>query len=564
MERRNVSRLLGLPVVLLFTAALFLPGTAFADPATAVTVEPPNQNVGRGVNFTVDIYVVPDTDIAGAQFNLSFDASVVTANNVTEGNLLKQGGASAFFTPGTIDNVAGTIIRVLGAITTSGETVSQSGIFATVSFTAKTAEGASALDLSNVIVGDPQGRAVSLTVTDGHVTIGTPPAEYTISFDTVPAATGNITFAGVGYSDGNTVNKTAATYAIVANPGSGYYFASWETTGGLSVAAPGSAITNCTVSGAGTLRMVQTTAPPEEYAITFDTVPAATGSITFAGISYSDGNTTDKTAGTYAIAAAPGSGYYFDRWETTGNLSVTSSTSATTTCEVSGAGTLRMVQTTAPPEEYTIAFDTVPAATGNVTFAGVSYGDEDTVDKTAGTYVIASGPGNGYYFDRWETTGNLSVTSSTSATTTCEVSGAGTLRMAQTTAAPEEYAIAFDTVPAAIGSITFDGVSYSDGNTVNKTAGTYAITAAPGSGYYFASWQTTGSLSVAAPGSAATNCVVSGAGTLRMVQTTTAPPVNGTDHPISKTAILGLSIAVGAAIVAGTILLVRRHRSAIR
>jgi hypothetical protein len=651
MKRKNIPQWLISTLLFPLVVALFVPCIASADPATAVSVEPASKVVGIGETFSVDILVDPDTDIAGVQFNLSFDASVVTANSITEGNLLKQGGASTFFIPGTMDNVAGTITGVAGAITTSGETVSQPGIFATISFTAGTADGISALDLSNVTVGDSQGRAVDLTVTDGLVTVGIPPAEHAIIFDTVPAAIGSITFAGISYSDGNTADKSVGTYAITAAPGRGYYFDKWETTGGLSVTSSTSATTTCTVSDAGTLKMVQTTAPPEEYAITFDTVPAAIGSITFAGISYSDGNTADKSAGTYAITAAPGSGYYFDKWETTGGLSVTSSTSATTsctvsgigtlrmvqttvppptyaitfdtvpaatgsitfagisytdgniadksartyaitatpgrgyyfdkwettgglsatsstsattTCEVSDAGTLRMVQTTAPPEEYAITLDTVPAAKGNITFAGVSYSDEDTVDKPAGTYAIAAVPGSGYYFDRWETAGGLSVTSSTSATTTCEVSDAGTLRMVQTTAPPEEYAITLDTVPAATGNITFDGVSYSDGNTATKSAGTYAITAAPGSGYYFDRWETAGGLSVTSSTSATTNCTVSGAGTLRMVQTTTAPPVNGTDHPISKTAILALSIAGGAAIIAGIVLLVRRRRSAMK
>jgi C1A family cysteine protease len=141
-----------------------------APTTTAVTIEPASNKVGIGETFTVDIFVDPATDIAGAQFSLSFDASVVTANDVTEGNLLSQGGAATYFTPGTIDNVAGTITNVAGAIATPGESVSQSGTFATVNFTATTA-GTSALDLSNVIMGDLQGQPVDIEVTDGSVTV---------------------------------------------------------------------------------------------------------------------------------------------------------------------------------------------------------------------------------------------------------------------------------------------------------------------------------------------------------------------------------------------------------
>lgn len=172
MEHKNMSRWLTLPVVLLLMAVLFLPGTAFANPATTVTVNPASQNVSIGATFTVGIYVVPDTAIAGMQFNLSFNPSFVTANNVTEGNLLSQGGASTYFMSGTINNTSGTITNVAGIIVTPGASVSQNGTFATVSFTAGTAAGTSGLDLSKVIVADLQGQPVAIIVTGGNVTIG--------------------------------------------------------------------------------------------------------------------------------------------------------------------------------------------------------------------------------------------------------------------------------------------------------------------------------------------------------------------------------------------------------
>jgi hypothetical protein len=565
-HNKNMNRWLLLPVVLLLTALVFLPGTVFADPATAVTVDPASQNVGTGATFTVGIHVVPDTAIAGMQFSLSFDPSLLTANSVVEGNLLSQGGASTFFMAGTINNVAGTITGVAGAITTPGQTVSSPGTFATISFTAKTTAGTSALNLSNVIVADINAVPVAITVTGGQVVVGgAPPTTYTITFATDPTSTGSITFDSVSYSNGNTVNKSANTYNIVAVPGTGYNFSSWQTTGGgLSVAVPTSASTTCTVSGNGTLRMVQTATPPTTYTITFATDPTSTGSITFDSVSYSNGNTVNKSANTYNIVAVPGTGYNFASWQTTGGgLSVAVPTSASTTCTVSGNGTLRMVQTAVPPTTYTITFATDPTSTGSITFDSVSYSNGNTVNKSAATYNIVAVPGGGYYFGSWQTTGGLSVASASSASTTCTVSGNGTLKMVQTQTPPVEYAVSFDTDPEATGTITFAAVTYSDGNTVNKAANTYAITAHPASGYSFAGWQTTGSLSVASANSASTTCTVSGAGTLRMVQTET-PPVGGTAYPPNKLLMLLPWIAIGAAIIVATSLLVQRRRSAAR
>jgi len=121
------------------------------------------------VNITVD----PAVPIAGVQFDLSFNTSLIRANSVTEGDLLKQGGANTYFSPGTIDNTAGKITGVAGAIITPGTTVSSPGTFAVISFTAKTTEGTSPLDLSNVIVGDVNGNPVPITVNNGSVTVTT-------------------------------------------------------------------------------------------------------------------------------------------------------------------------------------------------------------------------------------------------------------------------------------------------------------------------------------------------------------------------------------------------------
>jgi parallel beta-helix repeat protein len=142
--------------------------------ATTVSISPSTKIVSPGP-FTVNVTIEPEVPIAGVQFDLSFDPSLLRANNVTEGNLLKQGGANTYFYSGAIDNAAGTITHVASAITTPGETVSTPGVFATIQMTAKSAAGTSTLDLSNVIVGDINGNAVSTTVNNGSVTISTAP-----------------------------------------------------------------------------------------------------------------------------------------------------------------------------------------------------------------------------------------------------------------------------------------------------------------------------------------------------------------------------------------------------
>ena len=167
MNNRKKHILIGILSLFLLSG---LTGMAVAE--TLVYVTPSAQNVANGETFTMNVTIDPDTSIAGAQFDLSFNASLVSADSVTEGDLLSQDGASTFFSPGTIDNAAGTITGVAGAITTPGANVSSPGVSATIRMTAKMVDGTSLLNLSNVIVGDMNGNAVPNTVNDGSVIIG--------------------------------------------------------------------------------------------------------------------------------------------------------------------------------------------------------------------------------------------------------------------------------------------------------------------------------------------------------------------------------------------------------
>ena len=52
------------------------------------------------------------------------------------------------------------------------------------------------------------------------------------------------------------------------------------------------------------------------YTITFDVDPDFAGAIWFDGTMYFDGQTVDKSSGTYSIIGGPSATYNFVRWET--------------------------------------------------------------------------------------------------------------------------------------------------------------------------------------------------------------------------------------------------------
>jgi hypothetical protein len=141
-----------------------LPSTASAAETTTVSISAPSGPLEAGEQFSVSIEVVPDTAIAGMQFDLSFDASLVAVSTVQEGDLLDQGGATSFFNSGSVDNQAGKITGVFGAITTPGMAVSMPGTFATITFTSRRQSESCPLSLSNVIVGDMEGKAVPVSL----------------------------------------------------------------------------------------------------------------------------------------------------------------------------------------------------------------------------------------------------------------------------------------------------------------------------------------------------------------------------------------------------------------
>jgi hypothetical protein len=128
-----------------------------------VSISAPGGPLEAGEQFSISIEVAPGTPIAGMQFDLSFDASLVTVDDIKEGDFLEQGGASTFFNSGNIDNQAGTIRGAFGAITSPGETVSTPGTFATVTLTARQQSESCPLSLSNVIVGDKEGKAIPVS-----------------------------------------------------------------------------------------------------------------------------------------------------------------------------------------------------------------------------------------------------------------------------------------------------------------------------------------------------------------------------------------------------------------
>ena len=166
-------------VTTVIIAVMILLGTVtiivYASDNTAVSIDPSSQIVSPEETFTVNVSCVPGQPIKSFEFQLSFNASLLQVNSVTEGDIFD--GYDTFFNAGIINNVTGTVVDIYGLIMGSGN-VTGSGTFVTISCTAKDVSGTSTLALSSVGVTN-ETAYVSITVNNGTVQVDATAPEIT-------------------------------------------------------------------------------------------------------------------------------------------------------------------------------------------------------------------------------------------------------------------------------------------------------------------------------------------------------------------------------------------------
>ena len=159
-------------VVLLFTGTVCPPAVMMTD----IKISPTTTTVAPGETFTLDVIVepAPGHAIAGMQFDLSFNSTLVTADSVTEGSVFSDSCNSTFFRGDRIDNEEGTISEIVCVVTEPGCAVSSSGTVATITFTAGTETGSSVIVFNNVKVGNAAGNSLLSSGYVGKVEVSPP------------------------------------------------------------------------------------------------------------------------------------------------------------------------------------------------------------------------------------------------------------------------------------------------------------------------------------------------------------------------------------------------------
>ncbi len=148
----------------------FEPGTEYIATNPGISYTFSKTPIHTGDTFTVDIGAKGFFDLAGWQFDITFDPAILEAINVIEGDLLKMDGATTFFQSGTIDNASGRITKINAARTSTGG-VNGTGTLLQVTFRAKSASK-TALTLRNVEFGDPTATLISAGPHEVRITVG--------------------------------------------------------------------------------------------------------------------------------------------------------------------------------------------------------------------------------------------------------------------------------------------------------------------------------------------------------------------------------------------------------
>ena len=131
----------------------FEPGTDYTV-STGIGYTFSQTPIHTGDTFTLDIRAENVFDLAGWQFDITFDPAILEAIDVSEGDFLKMDGGNTFFHSGSIDNAAGKITGLNAARFSGG--VSGVGTLLQVRFKAKST-GDTQLTLQNFQFGSTTG-----------------------------------------------------------------------------------------------------------------------------------------------------------------------------------------------------------------------------------------------------------------------------------------------------------------------------------------------------------------------------------------------------------------------
>jgi hypothetical protein len=168
MKKQSLIHIAALGLLMMVIIYIF-PIGAISNKATNVIEFQGIEPLYTTEHIEIAILITPSEPIAGAQLDFLFDPSMLSIEWVAEGDVFS--GFDTYFNQGVIDNINGTLKNVFYLITTPGGSTSDQGSIIHFSIRAKEIPGVTSLNLSNVIVGRPNGTPVDVTLINTTVEI---------------------------------------------------------------------------------------------------------------------------------------------------------------------------------------------------------------------------------------------------------------------------------------------------------------------------------------------------------------------------------------------------------
>lgn len=142
-------------------------GETLIPAGPVLTVQAASDSFNIGDSFQIRIDMANGHNIAGFQFDVAFNATILQAVQVDEGAYLSD--SNTYWLEPTIDNTAGTITEIVCARTSKGW-VAGNGTLAIITFKA-VAAGTSYIRLQNITVSAPNGASIPVSASDGNVAV---------------------------------------------------------------------------------------------------------------------------------------------------------------------------------------------------------------------------------------------------------------------------------------------------------------------------------------------------------------------------------------------------------
>ena len=309
---------------------------------------------------------------------------------------------------------------------------------------------------------------------------------------TNPSTCGGIDWDGVLEPGGTMLNVTNHTvHTIGGAPCAGYYLEGLSVSGALALEG-----TTVTVNGPGSI-LASFRPGTEEFFVGFITAPTGCGSVVFDGTSYVNSEYSDVLPDTvHTLRASPCPGYGFVNWVVSGGIAI-----ANGLAYVNQSGSIEAVF----HPLVGVSFETDPTDCGSIVVDGVPYtnGTSALLPENA-VYTIAADPCAHFVLSAWVAGGGATIANGTL------VLNATAILDAQFV--PALYAVTLTIEPASCGVVTIGAISYTNGSTLNLSAGVYPVAWTLCVGFALVSWATTGGLSLSG-----TSLAVTGPGNLTEV-----------------------------------------------